>query len=178
MPVILTLLNDPSFRAEIPPECCKMSGLMTDLVSDQDTENDEVELPLDIESKEVMQRVVQFLTRHASDPMKTITTPIKTNNIEDIVDKCDADFIALQDNHELLVDIILAGNYLNCKSLLDLGILKIATMIKDKEPDQVKEIFHIDKDISPEEEKLVREANMWVFDLGMKKEQERQNEWC
>jgi S-phase kinase-associated protein 1 len=42
-------------------------------------------------------------------------------------------------------------------------------MIKDKEPDEVKKIFHIDADITPEEEKMVRENNMWVFELGEKK---------
>jgi S-phase kinase-associated protein 1 len=51
-------------------------------------------------------------------------------------------------------------------SLLDLSITKVATMIKGKEPDEVKRLFNIDPDLTPEEEKLVRDQNQWIFEVA------------
>jgi len=43
----------------------------------------------------------------------------------------------------LLFDIILAANYLDIKSLLDLGCKTIANMVKGKAPEEIKEMFRI-----------------------------------
>lgn len=166
MPTI-TLLKHADYKKEISLEACKLSGLMTDMLG----EETDAELPFDTVEPSTMDKVLVFLEYHKSNPMNTIAKPISTAVVKDIVGEWDANFIALEDDQETLVDLILAANYLNCASLLDLGILKIASLIKDKEPDQIKEIFHIDKDISPEEEKQVRENNLWVFELGEKKEE-------
>lgn len=129
-----------------------------------------VELPVDGIAPHTMDKVLAFLDYHAENPMATIRKPITCNVIRNFVGDWDADFIALENDQELLVSLILAANYLNCQSLLDLGLCKIATMIKDQTPEEVKKIFNIDNDITPEEEKLVRDNNLWVFELGEKKE--------
>lgn len=166
MPTV-TLLKHTDYKKEISLAACQLSGLMVDMLGGET----EGELPFDTLTPVTMDKVLVFLEHHANNPMNTINKPISTNVVKDIVGEWDANFIALDDDQDTLVELILAANYLNCQSLLDLGILKIATMIKDKEPDQVKDIFHIDKDITPEEEKMVRENNMWVFELGEKKEE-------
>ncbi len=133
-------------------------------------EETDLELPLDTITPNIMDRVLEFLEYHATNPMKEIAKPIATNNMVEIVGEWDANFMALEDDHDTMVDLVLAGNYLNCQPLLNLGILKIATMLKDKEPAQVREMFHIDNVITSEEEKEIRDANQWVFDVNVKKE--------
>jgi S-phase kinase-associated protein 1 len=159
----LTLLNHPEYRREITKVMVDQCHLLVDLITDET----ECEVPVDGGiTPQVMDKIILFLEYHSNNPMATITKPITTNDISKIVSAWDVDFIALGNDQELMISLINAGNYLHCTQLIDLGILKIATMIKDKEPDEVKTMFHIEKDITPEEEQKVRDENKWVFELG------------
>ena len=53
---------------------------------------------------------------------------------------------------ESIFDIIIAANYLDIKSLLDLSCAKIATLIRGKSPEEIRKTFNITKDFTPEEE--------------------------
>ena len=61
-------------------------------------------------------------------------------------------------------ELILAANYLDIKSLLDLTCAKVASMIKGKTPEEIRKQFNIGNDFSPEEEAQVREENKWCED--------------
>jgi S-phase kinase-associated protein 1 len=50
---------------------------------------------------------------------------------------------------------------MDIKSLLDLTCAKVASMIKDKSPEEIRETFNITNDFTPEEEARVREENKW-----------------
>ena len=41
--------------------------------------------------------------------------------------------------------IIVASNYLDIKPLLDLGCAQVATMIRQKSPEEIRKIFKIDE---------------------------------
>lgn len=143
----------------------QQSALITSMLED-DKDDDEIpEIPLLDMTDQTMKLVMSFLEHHAEDPAKEIEKPIKTNKLDEIVSKWDADFIS---PHEIpvLFDIIKASNYLDIPPLLDLGICRVATMVKGKEPEQVKEMFNISPDITPEEEKKVRDDNPWIFDVS------------
>jgi S-phase kinase-associated protein 1 len=112
--------------------------------------------------------VIEFLNYHVDNPMTEIQKPIKTNDLVSIVGEWDAKYVELDNDHELLVSLMLAANYLHIPALLELTICKLACMIKDKEPDEVKKMFGIEKDITPEEEKMVRDANPWIFEVKTK----------
>ena len=58
----------------------------------------------------------------------------------------------------MLLQLILAANYLDIKPLLDLTCAKIASMMKDKTTEEKRQIFNIVNDFTPEE---VREENKW-----------------
>ncbi|XP_059072041.1 SKP1-like protein 1B [Cryptomeria japonica] len=63
-----------------------------------------------------------------------------------------------------LFDIIQAANYLNIENLLDLTCQTVADMIKGKTPEEIRMIFNIKNDYTPEEEEEVRRENQWAFD--------------
>ena len=97
---------------------------------------------------------------HLDNPAKEIEKPLKSGNIAEVTSKWDADFIDL--DQELLFEIILAANYMDIKSLLNLTCAKVATMIKGKTPEQIRKTFNIVNDFTPEEEAAVIAENKWA----------------
>ncbi|CAN7043259.1 unnamed protein product, partial [Brassica rapa subsp. trilocularis] len=75
---------------------------------------------------------------------------------------------------ETISELILAANYLNLPGLLDLSCQTLADYIKDKTPEDVREIFNIQNDFTPEEEAAVRKENanspqQWRFSFNKEK---------
>ena len=60
-----------------------------------------------------------------------------------------------------LFDVILAANYLDVAPLLNLACHIVANMIKGKTVEEIRAIFGIDNDFTPEEEEEVRRENEW-----------------
>lgn len=57
--------------------------------------------------------------------------------------------------------MILAANYLDIRSLLDVTCKTVANMIKGKTPDEIRKTFNIKNDFTPAEEEQVRKENTW-----------------
>ena len=81
---------------------------------------------------------------------------------EDDARAWDAEFVKV--DQATLFDLILAANYLNIKTLLDLTCQTVANMIKGKTPEEIRRTFNIKNDFTPEEEEEVRRENQWAFD--------------
>jgi S-phase kinase-associated protein 1 len=79
--------------------------------------------------------------------------------MHEVVPEWDATFVDIE--QELLFELILAANYMDIKSLLDLTCAKVASMIKGKTPEEIRKTFNIVNDFTPEEEAQVREENKW-----------------
>ena len=92
--------------------------------------------------------------------MKEIEKPLKSANMAEVVSEWDAAFVAIE--QEMLFELILAANYMNIKSLLDLTCAKVASMIKGKTAEEIRKTFNIVNDFTPEEEVQVREENRWL----------------
>ena len=92
--------------------------------------------------------------------MATIQKPLVSPNLVECVDdEWDADFVSV--DQEMVFEIILAANNLDIPSLLDLACAKVASLIKGKTPEEIRETFNIVNDFTPEEEAQVREENAW-----------------
>ena len=81
-------------------------------------------------------------TRHDNDA----DSRKKTTDIEDWDQKF------MQVDQEMLFEIILAANYMDIKALLDVGCKTVANMIKGKTPEEIRKLFNIVNDFTPEEE--------------------------
>jgi S-phase kinase-associated protein 1 len=129
-------------------------------VDDDDEEKDDIPLP-NVKS-EVLKKVIEFCEHHLEEPMTEIEKPLKSQNMADVVQQWYANFVDLE--QVLLFELILAANYMDIKPLLDLTCATVASMIKGKTPEEIRQTFNIANDFTPEEEAQVREENKWCED--------------
>ncbi|VDP56534.1 unnamed protein product [Heligmosomoides polygyrus] len=61
----------------------------------------------------------------------------------------------------MIFELIMAANYLDIPGLLDDGCRKIASMMKGKTPEEIRNMFNIANDFTPEEEEAIRKENAW-----------------
>ena len=91
---------------------------------------------------QVLQKVIEFCMHHLVEPMTEIEKPIKSTLMVDNVSKWYADFV---DHVEqaLLFELILAAHAMGIQPLFDLTCAKVASMIRGKTPQQIRETFII-----------------------------------
>ncbi|CAI8593641.1 unnamed protein product [Vicia faba] len=82
--------------------------------------------------------------------------------LEKDMKKWDAEFVKV--DQDTLFDLILAANYLDIKSLLDLTCKTVASMMDGRTPDEIRRTFNIKNDYTKEEEQEVRRENQWAFE--------------
>ncbi|KAJ7554107.1 hypothetical protein O6H91_06G125600 [Diphasiastrum complanatum] len=116
-------------------------------------------IPLPNVSSKILAKVIEYCKYHVELQK---AGEDKTAVSEEDVKAWDAEFVKV--DQATLFDLILAANYLNIKSLLDLTCQTVADMIKGKTPDEIRKTFNIKNDFTPEEEEEVRRENQWAFE--------------
>ncbi|GAA0167537.1 ubiquitin-protein ligase [Lithospermum erythrorhizon] len=99
----------------------------------------------------ILAKVIEYCKKH-----------VEPTSDDDDVEAFDAEFFKV--DQSTLLEIVLAANYLNIKSLLEHTCRSIADMIKDKTPEEIRQIFNIKNDFTPEEEAEIRKENSWAFE--------------
>merc|ERR1711939_954850 len=117
-------------------------------------EEDEIEapeaaIPLPAVEGNILELVLKYCNYHYTNKE---TKEEEKNN-------WDSEFVKVDD--DTLFSLILAANYLDIKSLLDLTCKTVADYIKQcKTPQEIRRRFNIKNDFTPEEEE-VRKENAW-----------------
>ncbi|KAL5541267.1 hypothetical protein UlMin_042489 [Ulmus minor] len=115
-------------------------------------------IPLPNVTSKILSKVIDYCKKHVETPKldECATT------VDDELKAWDADFFKV--DQATLFDLILAANYLNIKSLLDLTCQIVADMIEGKTPEEIRKTFNIKNDFTPEEEDEVSGENQWAFE--------------
>ncbi|XP_051144484.1 SKP1-like protein 1A [Andrographis paniculata] len=120
-------------------------------------------IPLPNVTSKILAKVIEYCKRHvASAAAKSSNTDGPLSSVDEDLKTFDAEFVKV--DQSTLFDLILAANYLNIKSLLDLTCQTVADMIKGKTPDEIRKTFNIKNDFTAEEEEEVRRENSWAFE--------------
>lgn len=138
-----------------------MSTVILNIVEVMTDEEDTIPLP-NIKTQ-ILKKVIEYMEYHALNPPEEIPKPLSSSNLQDVVCAWDFDFV--NTDKETLYELIEAANYLDVKPLLDLTCGKIASMMKDKTTEEIREEFGIANDFTREEEKQIREENRWCGDI-------------
>ncbi|KAL2503940.1 SKP1-like protein 1A [Abeliophyllum distichum] len=115
-------------------------------------------IPLPNVTGKILSKIFEYCKRH----VEAAATKANDKVTEDDLKAFDSDFVKV--DQATLFDLILAANYLNIKSLLDLTCQTVADMIKGKTPEEIRKVFNIINDFTPEEEEEVRRENQWAFE--------------
>lgn len=157
MATTLRLVAEEGEKFEIDVAVSEPSGLIKTIL--QDEEGTE-EIPLTVKSK-YLTKIVEYLNHIQTTPPSEIEKPLK-GEFKDVVSEWEFNFIDL--SYDDMFELMQAANYLDIKSLLALTCAKTASLIKGKSPQEVREMFNIENDFSPEEEAALIEENKWAWE--------------
>ncbi|KAG8470426.1 hypothetical protein KFE25_008847 [Diacronema lutheri] len=116
----------------------------------EDTGSD-TPVPLPMVDSRILTKVIEYCKYHHGSETARVPEEEKAN--------WEKDFVKVDD--ETLFNLILAANYLDIKSLLDLTCKTVADEIKGKTPEEIRVRFNITNDFTPEEEEEVKRENAW-----------------
>ena len=85
---------------------------------------------------------------------------MRTTQLSDVVNDWYANFVNI--DQEVLFELILAANFMDIKSLLELACAKVASLIKGMTIPEIREFFNIENDFTPEEEAQIMDENRWA----------------
>lgn len=132
----------------------------------EEFEGDVITIPLPNISASILEKVVEYLEHfHENPPSKEDEEKTEAEKRSAEIPEwereyCNPDKIG----QPTLFNLILAANYLDIKPLLNLTCKTVANMIKGKTPQEIKELFGVTRDFTPEEEEQVRKENPWLVE--------------
>jgi S-phase kinase-associated protein 1 len=150
----------------IVPELVAIQAKTIRLMIEDDLTQDVIPLP-NMRSK-TLAKVIEYCKRlaDAADASKASeeggSTSWASPNVSDEMQKTwEKQFIDV--DQETLFDLMMAANFLDMKELLVLTCQKVADMIKKKNVEEIRQIFGIKNDFTPEEEEDMYLKYEWAF---------------
>ncbi|KAI0009446.1 Skp1 family, dimerization domain-containing protein [Xylariaceae sp. FL0662B] len=136
----------------ISQQAAEKSVLIKDMTEDLGEIVMDEPIPILEVDGEILTKVVAWCEHHQSD----LPSP---------QDMSDWDKKFFEVEQETLFGLILAANYLDIRPLLDMGTKTVAGMIKGKSTEEIRTIFGIKNDFTPEDEERIRRDNEWALDI-------------
>ena len=138
----------------IPMDVALMMNTLANLIEDLGT-NDP--LPLSNVTGSVFAKVVEYCTGRLVCNGADAEVAYDKQFTAELAD-CDP-------GHDTLLRVILAANYLHLSVLLEATCTKVANMMDNMTPEQIRETFNIRNDLTPEEEaQIAHEHAYWTFE--------------
>ncbi|XP_059442133.1 SKP1-like protein 1 [Corylus avellana] len=143
--VKLKASDDKTFEVEeaVAVQCGTLKNMVDDGYG-----NDTIPLP-NVDGK-ILGMVLEWCKKHVDDKIT-----------KDELSKYEDEFVEVDQVD--LYDLLMAANYLLIQGLLDRVLKRVADLIKGKQPEEIRKIFNIKNDFTPEEEEEIRKKNAWAF---------------
>jgi S-phase kinase-associated protein 1 len=122
----------------------KHSKLIKEILEDEDEDEDDLEqiIPLDYNSNQI-KKCIEFCKIYDLEPFIIDEEPMKINDISNYVPKWAVEFIDIEVKE--IFKLMCIANFLDINQLINLTCIKISSMIKGKNPEEIKKYFEIDK---------------------------------
>jgi len=142
---LVTLVSSDGVEFELEYKDIKIARTVQQLVEDIGTDTS---IPLMEVKGNILEKVVEYCKHHSN----------KSDSDRD--DVWDKEFMNVDQN--IVFELILASNYMDISSLLDLSCQKIANMIKGKSTEEIRTMFDIEDDFTPQEKEKIKKENEWI----------------
>lgn len=106
-----------------------------------ETDSDMTEIKLQDYDINTMTKIERFVCHYDKNPMMKIPQPLTSIDLKNYISVWYVTFISMQ--HQQLFELLKLSNYLHIQPLINLGCAKMATIIKDKTPNEIHNIFNI-----------------------------------
>jgi S-phase kinase-associated protein 1 len=146
---MVTLVSSDGIKVELTKKSAMRSNLLKGLLEDYDYSTP---IPLPEVNGEILKHIVGFLDHFKnSEPTLIPLKPHPLRSLKDVTSEWEADWIE-QFPWETVEDIIIASNYMDIPPILHLSCAKIASLMKRKTADEIREMFNMGPCDIPEEE--------------------------
>lgn len=115
--------------------------------------DEEVPIPLPVVHANILDKIIQWAVHHKNEPPLEESDP---NLLQMTKNLCawDVEFFKMDD--QMFYKVLEAANYLNIKPLLESACKIVASRIEGMTPEQFREKFGVQYDLTPEEERKIR----------------------
>ena len=154
----VTLISSYNQEFTVTVKIAKMSETIKQLIDDIGADQP---IPVPNVTSKIFAKVLEYCKHHDENPTAVTEEKEEDKEPRRTDDICEWDLEYCKVDQETLFELVLAANYLDIKSLLDLTCKTIANMIKGKTPEEIRKTFNIKNDFTPEEEEQIRKENEW-----------------
>ena len=154
------MISSDGQKFEISAKAAMRSQIVKENIIGNNQE--EIEFKVNNIKGDILKKVVEYLEHYENEEPKEIERPLPSLNFQECVDEWDYDFIDI--DLDTIFEIILASNYLDISPLLELASAKIASVIKGKTTEELRQTFGIQNEFTPEEEQQIIEENKWCME--------------
>uniref|UniRef100_A0A7N0RCF0 SKP1-like protein n=1 Tax=Kalanchoe fedtschenkoi TaxID=63787 RepID=A0A7N0RCF0_KALFE len=135
---------------------------------DDGYDNDIIPVPNVLGS--VLAKVIEYCNKHhkaeaeaeSGSSSCTSLVPAQAVDVDPKIRAWNAEFV--DQDFPALFQLILAANFLDIKDMLELTSQAVADRIRDKQPEEIRKLFSIENDFTPEEEEAIRSENAWAYE--------------
>lgn len=166
--LILQSNDEPSVEFSVLRSAANMSNLIKDLTEESE-EGDHTVIPIPNVNARVLSYVIGYCNHHWDNRAAEIVKPMR-GKVSDNISEWDKLFIFTdlirggeEKEHSLLLECMLAANFLRIPDLLNLTAASVASMMREKTPQEIRDLFGIEDDgFTPEEREELRRTTRWV----------------
>jgi len=157
---MITLKSSDGETFEVSEAVAIESQTIKHMIEDDCADN---AIPIPNVTGKILAKVIEYCKKHVEAAAASTSSDKKGSEVD--LKSWDAEFVKQVDvNQHTLFEILLAANYLNIKNLQDLCCQTVADIMKDKKVEEVRTMFNVVNDFSPEEEAEVRKEHAWAFE--------------
>lgn len=145
---LISLESQDKVIFRVSAEIANQSQVLADLIGDLGDQHVENPIPLPNVSSKMLEKIIEFCKHYETIAVVTPDLDVFEQSYAN-VSEWDQQFISIPTLE--LFDLIQAANYLDIRPLMDLGCKKAADLLVGKKPEEIREMFDIENDLTPEE---------------------------